>query len=214
MEKNELDWKEIPASDVQKGCVITLHGRGTSGEDLIPLVDEINLPHLRWIFPDAPFPFPDILGGMMWFGSTKGNSTGIQDSRKLLFDLLDQVIKKDRILPENVALLGFSQGAVMSLDVGLRYPKRIGALIALSGFLATPEKLKQEKSPASKSVPILLAHGTEDEVVSVDGSRKAQQCLIKEGYSAELKEYPMGHQIIPEEIDLIRNHLKNHLGID
>ena len=214
MAKTQLDREEIPASVSQKGCVIILHGRGTNGEDLIPLVDEIDLPHLRWIFPDAPFPFPDLLGGLMWFGSTTGNSTGIQDSRKLLFGLLDQVIESDRVPPENVALMGFSQGAVMSLDVGLRYPKRIGALIALSGFLAIPDKLKQEKSPASKSVPILLAHGTEDEVVPVDGSRKAQQYLIEEGYSAELKEYPMGHQIIPEEIELIRNHLKNHLGID
>ncbi len=213
MALNRLAWQEVGSSENLKGCVIALHGRGTSGEDLMPIADEMNLPHLRWIFPDAPLPFPDLLGGMMWYGSSAGNAADIQTSRKLLFDLLDHLIKKEHMAPENIALLGFSQGAVMSLDVGLRYPKRIGALIALSGFLAAPEKLTQEKSRASKSVPILLVHGTMDEVVPVKGSREAQAKLVAEGYSPELKEYPMGHQIVPEEITLIRNHLKMHLGL-
>ncbi len=212
MSLNRLTWTTSGPSDHPKGCVITLHGRGTSGQDLIPISEAVDLPDLYWVFPDAPFPFPDLLGGMMWYGSTTGKYSDIQTSRKLLFDLLDHVIKKNHIPSESIALLGFSQGAVMSLDVGLRYPHKIGALIALSGFLAAPEKLKEEKSPASKNVPILLAHGTMDEVVSVKGSREAQNILISEGYSAELKEYPMGHQIIPEEITLIRDHLKTHLG--
>lgn len=210
---NQLEWKEIPALDPEKGCVITLHGRGTSGVDLMPLADEIALPNLRWIFPDAPLPFPDLLGGMMWYGSNAGNSSGIQNSRRLLFDLLNQIIDTDGVSPENIALLGFSQGAVMSLDVGLRYSKKIGALIAMSGFLAMPEKLNQEKSLASMSVPILLAHGTEDEVVSVDGSREAQKILLEEGYAAELEEYEMGHQIVPEEITRIREYLQSHIGL-
>ncbi len=213
MTMNPLEWKELPASDPEQGCVITLHGRGTSGEDLMPIADEINLPHLRFLFPDAPFPFPDLLGGMMWYGGASGNSSGMQTSRKLLFDLLDQIINEEHIPPENIALLGFSQGAVMALDVGLRYPKKIGALIALSGFLAAPDKLHQEQSPASKSVPILLVHGTGDGVVSVEGSREARTLLLEEGYDVTLKEYAMAHQIIPEEITLIREHLKSHLGL-
>jgi len=213
MSMNRLEWKEISPTGPEKGCVITLHGRGTSGADLMPLADELDLPNLRWIFPDAPFPFPDLLGGMMWYGSNAGNSSGIQNSRKLLFDLLNHLINTEGVSPEDLALLGFSQGAVMSLDVGLRYPKRIGALIALSGFLATPEKLSKEKSSESLSVPILLAHGTDDEVVSVDGSRDAQKTLLEEGYAAELIEYEMGHQIVPEEIARIREHLQSHLGL-
>lgn len=213
MALNRLTWKEFGPSDPPKGCVITLHGRGTSGRDLMPVADAIDLPYLRWVFPDAPFPFPDLLGGMMWYGSTTGNTFEIQTSRKLLFDLLDHLIQKDHVPSENIALLGFSQGAVMSLDVGLRYPKRMGALIALSGFLAAPDKLKREKSRASKSIPILLAHGTMDDVVPVNGSRDAQNTLLAEGYSPEFKEYPMGHQIIPEEITLVRHYLKAHLGL-
>ncbi len=177
----------------------------------MPLADEINLPQLRWIFPDAPFPFPDLLGGKMWFGSSAGNSSGIITSRELLLDLLDNLIGDDHLIPNKIALLGFSQGAVMGLDVGVRYPSRLGTLVALSGFLAQPEKLSKEKSPASGNMPILLAHGTEDEIVNVEGSRHAQNKLLKAGYSAELQEYPMGHQIITEEIKLIRDHLITQL---
>lgn len=213
MTLHQLDWKEILPTDTEKGCVITLHGRGTTGADLMPLADDIDLPNLRWIFPDAPFPFPDLLGGFMWYGSRTGNSNGILNSRKLLFDLLDHLIDEDGVSPENIALLGFSQGAVMSLDVGLRYPKKIGALIAMSGFLATPEKLNREKSPESLSVPILLAHGREDEVVSIDGSHEAQKTLMEEGYAVTLQEYEMGHQIVPEEIAHIREHLQTHMGL-
>ncbi|VAX29147.1 hypothetical protein MNBD_NITROSPIRAE01-1248 [hydrothermal vent metagenome] len=213
MTMNKLNWKEISPTDSEKGCVITLHGRGTSGEDLMPLANDIDLPNLRWIFPDAPFPFPDLLGGLMWYGSRTGNSNGILSSRKLLFDLLDHLIDEEGVPPEDIALLGFSQGAVMALDVALRYSKRVGALIAMSGFLATPEKLNKEKSLESLSVPILLAHGVEDEVVSVDGSREALKTLMDEGYTVALQEYDMGHQIVPEEIVHIREHLQSHLGL-
>ncbi|MFQ5588497.1 MAG: alpha/beta hydrolase [Nitrospiria bacterium] len=213
MALNRLAWKEFGASVHAKGCVITLHGRGTSGEDLMPIAQEIHLSHLRWVFPDAPFPFPDLLGGLMWYSSTAGSASEVQTSRKLLFDLLDHMTENKQVPPENIALLGFSQGAVMSLDVGLRYPKKIGAIIALSGFLAAPDTLSREKSRASESVPILLAHGTMDEVVPVKGSRDAQSALLAEGYSPELREYAMGHQIIAEEITLIRNYLMTHLGL-
>lgn len=201
-------------SPVQRahGCVVTLHGRGTTGEDLVPIAQEINLPDIRWIFPDAPIPFPGVFDGKMWFGPLSSDAEGIQTSRRLLFDLLEGLIEKDHFPPEKIGLLGFSQGAVMALDVGVRFPRRLGTVIALSGFLAAPEKLNKERSPASDGMPILLAHGEADEVVSVDGSRQAIIALQKEGYSVALHEYPMGHQIISEEMALIREHLKSHLS--
>lgn len=193
--------------------MITLHGRGTTGEDLIPLADEIALPGIRWIFPDAPFPFPDDFGGRMWYTSPPQGQSGILESRRLLFDLLDTLMTREGIPSDRIALIGFSQGAVMSLDVGLRYPQPLAAMIALSGYLASPEKLTAEKSPASIKTPILLVHGTMDEVVPVDGSRKAHTVLVKEGYQPRLEEYPMGHQVIPEEIQLIGDFLKTQLRI-
>jgi len=208
---NRLEWRERAPTGPLKGCVITLHGRGTTGEDLMPLADEMRLPGLRWIFPDAPFPFPDGFGGRMWYTSPPQAQSGILESRRLLFDLLGQLIARDGIPSGRIVLMGFSQGAVMSLDVGLRYPARLAAVVALSGYLASPEALAAEKSSASLQTPVLLAHGTMDEVVSVDGSRKARALLAKEGYQARLEEYPTGHQVIPEEMKLVRDFVKDQL---
>lgn len=209
---NRLEWEEKAPTDPLKGCVITLHGRGATGEDLMPLADEMRIPGVRWIFPDAPFLFPDDFGGRMWYTSLPQGQSGILESRRLLSDLLDQMITRDGIPSDRIVLMGFSQGAVMSLDVGLRWPKRLGAIIALSGYLASPETLAPEKSAGAFGTPILLVHGTMDEVVPVDGSRKARAVLIKEGFQPRLEEYPMGHQVIPEEIELIRGFLKDPLG--
>ncbi|MBI3803238.1 MAG: dienelactone hydrolase family protein [Nitrospirae bacterium] len=208
MTSNRLDVQERPAAGPLQGCIVTLHGRGTHGADLMPIADEIGLPGLRWLFPDAPFPFPDGYGGRMWYASPPQTQSGILESRKRLFDLLNRLISEEGIPSHRIALAGFSQGAVMSLDVGLRFPKRLAAVIALSGYLALPENLSAEKSPAAEGMPVLLVHGTMDEVVPVEGSRRASTLLLKERFQARLQEYPMGHQVIPEEMALIRDFIK------
>ncbi len=208
-----LQWEEIASKNSPKTTVFCIHGRGANGEDLIPLADEIDLPDTRWLFPHAPFPCPGLPGGRMWFGTAAEGLAGIENSRTLLIALIDLVIQNGPNPAEKLVLLGFSQGAVMALDAGLRYPKRLGAITALSGFLARPETLHDERSEASKTLPILLVHGTEDEIVTVDGSRKARETLAAEGYEAQLKEYPMGHQIVQEEINLIRTFLMDKLDL-
>ena len=209
-----LHLNEIAPAGPMQGCVVTLHGRGVNGEDLMPLAQEIALPGVRWIFPDAPFPFPSDWGGRMWYGSASGEKDeGIQTSRRLLFDLLDDLTEREKVPAEKLVLIGFSQGAVMSLDAGLRYSKKLAMIIALSGYLPFPERLPAERSVASADIPILLIHGTEDEVVPVEGSRKAHAALLKEGYPVRLREYPMGHEVIPEELRLIRDELKKRLAL-
>ncbi|HZR47637.1 MAG TPA: dienelactone hydrolase family protein, partial [Candidatus Manganitrophaceae bacterium] len=125
----------------------------------------------------------------------------------------DRLTEREKLPAGKLVLMGFSQGAVMSLDAGLRYSKRVAMIIALSGYLPFPERLPAERSAASAGTPILLIHGTGDEVVPVDGSRKAHAALLKEGYPVRLQEYPMGHEVIPEELRLIRDELKKRLSL-
>ena len=208
-----LNWDEVRPSDAVQGCIVMLHGRGTSGQDLMPLTDEIHLPGLRWIFPDGPMSFPGDLGGRMWYESPLDDQQGVRESRELLFELLDHLIMHEKVKGDRIVLMGFSQGAVMSLDVGVRYPRRLAGVIALSGHLAVPEKLPAEKSGASAGMPILLVHGKLDEVMPVEGSREAQATLRKEGYRVRLHEYLMGHQVIPDQIELVRRYLLEFLGL-
>ena len=208
-----LHWDELPPSGGMQGCIITLHGRGTSGQEMMPLADQIHLPSLRWIFPDGPMPFPGGFGGRMWYESPTEGPRGVHASRDLLFELLDHLITHEKVPEDRMVLMGFSQGAVMSLDVGLRYPQRLAGIVALSGHLAVPLKLSAEKSEASAGMSILLVHGKLDEVVPVKGSREAQAALRKEGYRVRLCEFLMAHQVIPDEIEVVRRYLIEFLGL-
>lgn len=208
MPQDRLERVDLP-SEVQPtvGCVVTLHGRGVTGEDLVPLAQELRLPLLRFVFPHAPFAFMEYFNGRAWYESPPRAHEGLIESRQLLFHLLEE-LEKEGVDPGQIVLMGFSQGAVMSLDVGIRYPKRLAGVIALSGYLYAPDSLGTEKSDASDGLPILLVHGTYDEVLPLAGSRQACKVLQAHGFQTRLLEYPIGHQVIPEELEEVRSFLK------
>jgi len=188
------------------GCLVVLHGRGTNGYDLVPIAQALGFSGLRYIFPHAPFPVPGVFGGKAWYELPPYDREGILESRHLLFSLLEE-LEREGVPSAQIALMGFSQGAVMGLDVGTRYPRRLAGIIALSGYLPFPEDLHSEKSVASLQLPVLLVHGTEDPIVPLEGSRQAERILKEEGFSVRLLEYPMGHEVIPQEIEEIRKFL-------
>jgi phospholipase/carboxylesterase len=192
------------------GCVVTLHGRGVTGEDLVPLAEELKLQSLRFIFPNAPFDFMGFSNGRAWYESPPRSHEGLTESRRLLFRLLED-LEKEGVDPGRIVLMGFSQGAVMSLDVGIRYPQRLAGIIALSGYLYSADSIGTEKSPASSGLPILLAHGTDDDVLPFSLSRQADKALKAHGFRTKLLEYPMGHQVIPEELEEVRSFIKAEL---
>jgi len=197
---------EIQSVGMPVGCIIALHGRGVTGQDLASLAGEISLDGIRWIFPDGPMEMPGPWGGRAWYEIPPDSPRGILQSRKLLFELIER-LEHEKIPSRRIALMGFSQGAVMSLDVGLRFPRRIAGIVAMSGYLALPETLRAEKSPAAAGLPILMTHGKNDDVLSVDGAREAQAVLRAEGASVRLSEYLMGHQVIPEVLDEVEKFL-------
>jgi len=209
--QDRLEHTDFPsAAQLALGCVVTLHGRGVTGEDLVPLAEELRLPSVRFVFPNAPFDFMGFSNGRAWYESPPRAHEGLVESRQLLFRLLED-LEKQGIDPGRTVLMGFSQGAVMSLDAGIRYPKRLAGVIALSGYLYAADSIGAEKSAASYGLPILLAHGTYDDVLPFALSRQADKALQAHGFQTRLLEYPMGHQIVPEELEEVRSFLKTIL---
>jgi phospholipase/carboxylesterase len=206
--QNSLERIDLPSAvNPALGCVVTLHGRGVTGEDLVPLAEQLRLPSIRFVFPNAPFGFMGSSNGRAWYESPPRAHEGLVESRQLLFRLLED-LEKEGIDPGRIVLMGFSQGAVMSLDAGIRYPKRLAGIIALSGYLYAADSVGKEKSPESSGLPILLAHGTYDDVLPSALSRQADKALKSHGFQTRLLEYPMGHQIVPEELEEVRSFLK------
>jgi phospholipase/carboxylesterase len=180
------------------GLVVALHGWGANAFDLTSLVPLLNLPNYEFIFPDAPFPHPQVPGGKMWYDFQDGQ--GMTDSRQLLLDWLHS-LEPDRGIPLSRTILGgFSQGAAMSLEVGLTLP--IAGLIALSGYLhPLPPKLP------NRLPPILMVHGTQDVVVPVGAARSARDELQAIGAVVDYHELAMGHEICQEVVHLMEQFI-------
>ena len=192
--------------------LIILHGLGDSSAGYHFLPQALQIPELNYLLLNAPFPY---FIGTSWFDLPgQGNpEPGILQSRKLLFQLLDDLEKNGWKLSD-IAFLGFSQGALMVLDVAVRYPKRLAGIVAISGFSWFLDKLPEEMSAVAKEQKILATHGHLDTMLSIDPTRKQIHQLKNLGMNIEWREYNKDHTIEPEkEIPAIRTFLKNVLAL-
>lgn len=181
------------------GLIVVLHGWGANAKDLASVVPFLNLPDYQFILPDAPFNHPHVAGGKAWYDFQQNNK-GYFESKQLLNDWLQSLEKETSIPLSRTILSGFSQGAAMTLDVGLHLP--LAGLVALSGYLHPVTE-----STTSAISPILLVHGRQDAVVPLSAAQKARDSLLAMGAKVQYQEFDMGHEIRPEVIALIRNFI-------
>ncbi|MBF0276161.1 MAG: alpha/beta fold hydrolase [SAR324 cluster bacterium] len=211
MKKEYLPCVEInPAAD-PRGVVIWLHGLGANGHDFEAVVPELELPAslpIRFVFPHAPQRPVTINGGMLmpaWFDifelttPAKVDHAGIEVSAEQTRALIQR--ERDAGIPsERIVLAGFSQGGVIVLHTALRYPDKLAGVMALSTYLPTLESLPTEQSTANLSIPIMMAHGTEDPLIPLARGRSVYEALSKMNYPVRWSEYRMPHSVCIEEI--------------
>lgn len=195
-----LKFISIPPTTDRKpvALIVSLHGWGANARDLTSLAPAFNLPDYQFVFPDAPFPHPQVPGGKMWYDLQGNDSKGLVESRQLVQEFLLSLESSTGVPLSNTILGGFSQGGAMTLDVGLTLP--LGGLICLSGYL-------HSMSPVVDSVlpPVLIVHGTQDSVVPVSAAIRARDSFTAWGASVQYHEFPMGHEIQPAVVDLMRS---------
>jgi phospholipase/carboxylesterase len=198
--------------------VIWMHGLGADGNDFVPIVPELGLDGLavRFVFPHAPLQPVTINGGYVmraWYDigyqdlSLKEDEKGVRESQLAVEQLIGREI--GRGLPaRHVVLAGFSQGGAIALHCGLRYPKRLAGIIALSTYLPLPDKVEGELSQANRDIPVLMAHGTLDPIVPLKLAQASCSKLLTLGYPVEWHEYEMPHSVCAEEIEVIGGWLR------
>jgi phospholipase/carboxylesterase len=166
-----LDGPRVPpaAGGAPRQLVIFAHGYGSNGADLIGLAPYLAqaLPHAAFVSPNAPQPVPGFPGqAFQWFGLANMDphrlAMGVQDAAPALDAFIDAELTRAGVPAAACALVGFSQGAMMSLHVGPRRRERLGAVAAFSGLLAAPERLAAE---IRTRPPVLLCHGDRDDRV-------------------------------------------------
>jgi phospholipase/carboxylesterase len=104
------------------------------------------------------------------------------------------------IPPSRIVLAGFSQGGAIALQTALRFPERLAGTLALSTYLPLAAKASAEKTVASVTTPIFMAHGSYDPMIALENAQRSRDALIGLGYSVEWHEYPMPHSVCAEEI--------------
>ena len=195
-----------PLSGSAKSAVILLHGYGANGDDLIGLAPPLSkiLPDTVFMSPNAPHrcaqnPF----GGLQWFDVWEGDDydrlSQIELASATINAFIDSQLERLGLSDKNLALLGFSQGTMLSLHVGVRRIKCPAGILGYSGRLEAPEKLADE---ILVRPPIMLIHGEEDPLLSIDLMESAAGQLRKNGIEVETFPRPgLAHGIDQEGVN-------------
>ncbi|MCK8515293.1 alpha/beta hydrolase [Methylonatrum kenyense] len=210
MTEKLLDAVEI-GDDAARASVIWLHGLGADGNDFRPIVPELRLPAssgVRFIFPHAPEQPVTLNGGMVmraWYDLISLDRSGRQDEAgiRAAADRVQALIERENkrgVPDERIILAGFSQGGAVALHLGLRHPRRLAGILALSTYLPLPETVAAERSAANAETPIFMAHGAMDPVLELRLGEQSRQELASLGYAVEWHTYPMAHAVCMEEI--------------
>lgn len=163
-----------------KSLVIFLHGYGSNGADLIDLAPYWAgaLPDTLFLSPDAPQPCDGVPYGRQWWPLTSltpaARAAGVRVSAPALNAYIDAQLAAHGLSEDRLALVGFSQGAMMALHVGPRRARTLAGVIGLSGMLADPDALAAE---VVTRPPVLLVHGARDDVLPVQALHQAEQQL-------------------------------------
>jgi len=179
--------------------VILLHGLGADGNDLIGLAPYWArlLPDAEFLSPNAPFPCDMAPHGYQWFSSQDRTPEavlgGVRAAAPILDAFIDEALEQRGLGSGELALVGFSQGTMMSLFVGLRRAEPVAGIVGFSGRLLAPELLASE---LRSRPPILLVHGTEDPLVPYSSLAAAETTLKAAGVPVEtVTSFGIGHSI-------------------
>jgi phospholipase/carboxylesterase len=201
-----LETELIPAAEKNsRRLMIMLHGLGDSMEGYRWLPEALDLPWLNYLLVNAP---DEYYGGYSWYDFAQDIVPGVARSRKLLFALLDAQRAKG-FPTEQTVFGGFSQGCLMAIEVGLRYPHRLAGVVGISGHVCEPDKLIEELSPVALEQRLLITHGTVDPMIPFAGVREQVNILKGAGLHVEWHEFVKAHTIAGEmELDVIRNFIR------
>ncbi|MEM8591097.1 MAG: alpha/beta fold hydrolase [Pseudomonadota bacterium] len=213
-----------PLSGELRSAVVFLHGYGADGNDLIGLADPLaeHMPDTMFVSPDAPETIPGMPpgmgGGRQWFpipwidgSSEEAAAAGLRAAADDLNAFLDALMVDEDLLPDQVCLLGFSQGCMMALHVAPRREDPVAGVVGISGRLQEPELLPDE---TVSRMPVLLIHGDQDDVVPPQSLPAAAEGLqlaeFTDVYAHIMK--GTGHGIAPDGLSVALAFMRDRLG--
>ena len=188
-----------------RAAMLMLHGRGASAEDILSLANELDQPGFAYFAPQA--------AGNTWYPNrflvpVEENEPWLSSALKFVGDVLAEIINA-RIPAERIVLLGFSQGACLTLEFAARHARRYGGVVGLSGALIGPDDTPRDYAGSLEGTPVFL--GCSDADFHVPRERVDQTAEVLKRLVADVTErlYPnMGHSVNEDEIDFVRGMMQ------
>lgn len=190
--------------------MIVLHGLGDSMAGYFWVPQMMQFPWLNYLLVNAPDEYYD---GYSWYDYAGAAEPGVRRSVKMLHALLEA----QRIAgypTEQTIVSGFSQGCLMTLEAGLRFPHRLAGLIGLSGYVLEPAVLLREASAAGRETPVLMTHGRQDPLIPFSDVKLQMEALRAGGLQIEWHEFNKPHTIVDEEIAIMRRFIARCFGVE
>jgi phospholipase/carboxylesterase len=191
--------------------LLLLHGYGSNEEDLFSFASE--LPDEYYVISArAPFTLPPY--GNAWYAinfdadeNKFSDMEQARSSRDLVVKFIDELIANYPIDANDITLVGFSQGCILSYAVALSHPQKIQRVVAMSGYLNTELAEENYQQNDFSNLKMYISHGSSDQVIPVEWARKAKPALDALGINSVYKEYPIGHGVSPQNFYDLLNWL-------
>lgn len=184
--------------------MVVLHGRGDSLRPFRQLNEELGLSNIHYLLLNAPRRYLD---GYTWYAFPPKQRLGVLKARKKLFALMCE-LEQQGWRSEDIYFFGFSQGCLVSCDFAMNYPKRLGGVVGVSGYIYFFKGWVRRLPAAAFATPWLVTHGTGDDALALTESKRDIRTIQAAGLRVAWVEFDKGHEIEPsQEIPLIRRWL-------
>jgi phospholipase/carboxylesterase len=214
-----LDAIEIPNDAADALTVVVLHGYGADMRDLFPLAEELETKRpIRWLFPDAPEKLD--WGGRAWFpidvaafeeaqrtGSPRDLSLRAIPGMEWAREELQKFLKESGAAPERLVLMGFSQGAMLAVDLAARAETAPAGVVILSGTLVDKPSLV-ELALSKKALPFFMSHGSVDPILGFAQARALEKVIVEAGWKGQMQRFEGGHAVPGEVLATLRKWLE------
>ncbi len=199
--------KFIKAKRSSDRLMVVLHGKGDSLKPFLGFDEELRIPQMNYLLLNAPKKY---LNGYSWYGEPPHQKGGVLRIRAKMLQLLNE-LEEQGWKPENIFLLGFSQGCLVSADVALHYPRKLGGIVGISGYFHFFPRWKQNLQK-NVGTPWLLTHGHQDDVLAIGDTKFGVEKLRSAGLKVEFVESDKEHVFEEKEFPIIRKWVQDKIA--
>ncbi len=198
----------IASQKVSNKLMIVFHGRGDSLKPFKVFNQELGLTDINYLLLNAPRKYR---GGYSWYGEPPYEADGVKKVREKIFQLLES-LQLQGWDAENIFLLGFSQGCLVSADVALHYPRKLGGVVGVSGYFHFFPRWRTKLNKQNRQTPWLFTHGRKDDVLAIHDTRHGVNKLQSEGLKVSWIESDKRHVFSEQDYPVIRKWVKNQMS--